>query len=138
MFYDRNYIKYDKEMLTLAIDFDGTIVCDEASKDKDCGYKAIGALRLNAKEVINRLYDEGYYIIIWTSRNGDSLINMIDFLNILGIKYHTINENNPANVSDDFKAWPKVLADIYIDDRQLGGLPNDWESIYMSIKLHQL
>ena len=46
----------------LAIDFDDTIV--------DSNYPTIVRLREGAKEYINKLYNEGYYIIIWTCRSG--------------------------------------------------------------------
>ena len=44
--------------MIIAIDFDGTIVENK--------YPKIGTLRKGAKAVINRLYDSGHFIIIYT------------------------------------------------------------------------
>ena len=46
----------------LALDFDGTIV--------EHKFPDIGALKPNVVGVINQLFNEGYYIIIWTCRSG--------------------------------------------------------------------
>lgn len=123
--------------MIIAIDFDGTIVEHQ--------FPNIGPLRTNAKEVINRLYDEGHGIIIWTCRTSQNIFpastrptvfDVKDFLDKEGIKYHTINNNIPEL---SFQPSPKVYADVYIDDRQLGGIPDDWEDIYVKLKtLHKL
>ena len=119
--------------MIIAIDFDGTIVEHEFPK--------IGPLKKNAKVVINRLFDEGHDIIIWTCRTiqdnfkgqfESTLLHVMTFLDREGIKYTSINNNSP-NI--DFQPWPKVYANIYIDDRQLGGIPDDWEEIYRIIKI---
>lgn len=93
--------------LVLAIDFDGTIV--------EHKMPAIGALKPYADLVINRLYDKGHTIIIWTCRQLPEHINpMIAFLKEKGIKYHYINENSPIVT---YGCYPKIYADLYIDDR---------------------
>ncbi len=108
--------------MILAIDFDGTIV--------EHKYPGIGDLLPFAKEVISRLYSLGHYIIIWTCRTtafDASLAQM--FLTQAGIPYHTFNKNSHEC---DVQSYPKVYADIYIDDRQIGGLPT-WPEIYKII-----
>ena len=115
----------------LAIDFDGTIV--------EHRYPDVGELKPNAVKIINRLHAEGFTIIIWTCRGQADLVS--DHLEVLGIKYDYINENAP-NVREMFGVGPdeewepsrKIYADIYIDDRQLGGIPDDWETIYCIIQ----
>lgn len=93
--------------LVLAIDFDGTIV--------DHKFPLIGELKPYAKEVINRLFDKGHEIIIWTCRSEPRDIkNMKDFLDNNGIKYNRINENSRRVT---FGCWPKIYANMYIDDR---------------------
>lgn len=109
--------------MIIAIDFDGTIV--------EHKFPEIGKLRKDAKEVINQLYNEGHYIIIWTCRyEGFAVEQMELFLAANDIKYHCINQNHPELL---FSPKPKIYADIYIDDRQVGGLPS-WKEIYNIIQ----
>jgi hypothetical protein len=109
--------------MILAIDFDVTIVDHE--------YPLIGKLKPNAKEIINKLYNDGYKIIIWTCRYVDKDILLVkEFLSDNKIQYHKINENIECN---GFNPYPKVYADLYIDDKNLCGIPN-WIDIYNIIK----
>jgi hypothetical protein len=103
----------------LAIDFDGTIVKNI--------FPDIGELIEDAKLYINKLYDEGYDIIIWTCRDGQLLKDAITFLVDNNIKFHKVNENSDKL---DFTTSNKIYFDITIDDRILGGLPPNWEWIY--------
>jgi len=84
-----------------------------------------------AQEYINRLHKEGYYIIIWTCRGGFGLVEMIEFLGQAKIPYDKVNENAPYEMIH-FKPAPKIYADIYIDDRNLGGFPG-WKAAYKII-----
>jgi len=107
--------------MIIAIDFDGTI----------CGgkYPAIDGLQPYAKDMINRLYAEGHYIIIWTCRSGIELESAVNFLLEKGVKFHRINDHNPATVQQYGNNSRKVYAHLYIDDKQVGGLPS-WTDIY--------
>ncbi len=107
-------------MMTIAIDFDGTL-CDGA-------YPAIGDPMPGAAEVLAALHRQGHYIIVWTCRKGAALNDARAWLDRRGMKYHSINENNPLNITTYGGDTRKVNADIYIDDRQLGGLPS-WSEI---------
>ena len=106
--------------MIIAIDFDGTIVHDD--------FPNIGPLQPYAKEVINRLHDAGHYIIIWTSRNGNSLIDAINYLLEHGVSFDRINDSEPGNRSQYMHDTRKIYADTYIDDRNLGGFPG-WVSV---------
>lgn len=111
----------------IAVDFDGTIV------EQD--YPGIGWLKPGVKKNINRLYDEGHTIIIWTCRsNADEehrdLKDMKSFLDNNSIKYHKINENADCVT---FGCKPKIYADVYIDDRNLIHTEN-WDLIYSLIQ----
>jgi len=113
--------------MIIAIDFDGTLVVDEFPK--------IGRLRENAKEVVNLLCNEGYYIVIWTCRTGMRLTEAIDFLNAQGIRFHAVNESHPGNISAyggiDTR---KIFADVYIEDKCVFH-QHDWMKIYAAIHL---
>jgi hydroxymethylpyrimidine pyrophosphatase-like HAD family hydrolase len=108
--------------MIIAIDFDGTIVDHEFPK--------IGRLRDFAKYTINKLYETGHTIIIWTCRNKKETPkeyqDMIDFLLTNGIRFHYINQNDPSN---RFLPEPKIYADCYIDDKNFGGFPG-WACIH--------
>lgn len=124
------------DKFTLAVDFDGVIASHN--------YPGIGELYEPAKEVINRLYDTGrFYIIIWSTRAGADQDTMVDFLSKHDIKYHAINENNPAFI-EAIKGQPeprKLYYEMVIDDRALPWFDfNDkiaWELLYKVILGHE-
>lgn len=113
--------KDNYKKLILAIDFDGTIVNHEFPK--------IGYLKPYAKQVIQRWKEEGHKIIIWTCRNQSEpehpewtqapISAVIEFLNKNKIPFDTVNSDVP-----NLGFWlqsRKVYADVYIDDRNMGG-----------------
>lgn len=114
--------------MILAIDFDGTIVEES--------FPGIGSFLPKAKETINRLFDEGYYIIIWTCRTDKALLEAEIFLIDNGVKFHKVNEHRPHEVHKFGGGGSKVGADLYIDNKQVGGLPS-WLEIYKLIKKHK-
>lgn len=109
----------------LAIDFDGTITTGP--------YPAIGGLNKGAKLYINKLYAEGYYIIINTCRSGERLKEAKTFLDAQGIAYHLINENDPDNIKRYGQDTRKIFAHLYIDDKNLQGFPG-WRRAYRIIR----
>lgn len=115
-------------MAYLSIDYDDTIVFQD--------YPNAGIIKPKAKEVINRLYDEGHKIMIWTCRSHEALETAKEYLKECGVKYHVINENHPDLIERWQHDTRKMSADIYIDDKQLGGIPDDWELIYQLIYKH--
>lgn len=112
----------------LVIDFDGTIAKND--------YPKIGEIKKNAKHYINKLYDEGYGIVINTCRSGIFEADAINFLNNTGIKYHYINCNFPHLIEKYGADCRKISGDIYIDDRCLFTLPK-WHTIYDVIKIKE-
>lgn len=110
--------------MIIAVDFDGTIVRGM--------YPGIGPLQPDAVKCINRLYDDGHYIIIWTCRDGALLLAAINSLLAAGVKFHRVNDDEPGNLTKYGGAGRKVYADVYVDDRQVGGLP-PWREIYEKI-----
>lgn len=112
--------------MIIAIDFDGTICTGK--------YPDIDGLQPYAKEMINKLYADGHYIIIWTCRENGMLLKAINWLLDNGIKFHRINDHNPENLVKYGGNTRKVYAHLYIDDKQVGGLPR-WDEIYDEVCL---
>lgn len=108
-------------MAIISIDYDDTIV--------HADYPNIGTIKPHAREVINNLYNEGHFIIIWTCRSGEHESAAAQYLIEMGVKFHHINENHPENIVQYDSDSRKIFADIYIDDKQLGGLPESWIDI---------
>ena len=111
--------------MIIAIDFDGTI-CRGT-------YPNIEGLQPDACKYINKMYADGHYIIIWTCRTGNRLLEAINFLLERGVRFSRVNDHNPANAAEYGVDGKKVYADVYIDDKQVGGLPT-WAEIYEYIK----
>ncbi len=108
--------------MIIAIDFDGTIVSDK--------FPHIAGLQPDARKCINQLRADGHYIIIWTCRYGNRLLEAINFLVEHDVKFDRVNDHQPDNLKKyGGIAGKKIFADIYIDDRQVGGLPS-WSEIY--------
>lgn len=110
--------------LTLAIDFDDTVAHND--------YPAIKGLLDGAKEYINRLHDDGHYLIIWTCRCGNPQYMAEHFLYENGIRYHNINRHNPKAMLQYGNDTRKIWADVYIDDKNLHTLPA-WRDIYRMV-----
>lgn len=115
-----NGIFFGERPHILAIDFDDTVV--------ENAFPEIGKLRKNAREIINKFFEEGFYIIFWTCRSGSELGVMRDFLIDVGINFHKINENASYEILG-FQPSPKIYYDTSIDDKNLD-CPLDWDVIY--------
>ena len=107
--------------MIIAIDFDGTIVDDK--------YPEIGDLLPNAAETIQQLKKDGHFIIIWTCRAKKPLTDAVDFLHRHNIPFDSVNSHEPKNILTYGLGAVKVYADVYIDNNQVGELP-DWFEIY--------
>ena len=112
--------------MIIAVDFDGTIVKHE--------YPSIGKEQPFAVETLRQLAADGHKIILWTFRSGDLLEEAVTWCEKRGLHFYAINSNYPPGALFGSKegASPKIEADVYIDDRNLGGLP-DWGTIYTII-----
>jgi hydroxymethylpyrimidine pyrophosphatase-like HAD family hydrolase len=109
--------------LIIAIDFDGTIV--------EHRYPSIGRTRPLAFQVLKALQSKGHRLILWSYRSGNKLEDAVKFCKDHGIEFYAVNKNFPEEVWDENDSR-KILADIYIDDRNLGGIPS-WSDIYKMI-----
>lgn len=115
--------KFINNYLTIAVDFDGTIV--------EHRYPEIGRTRPLAFQTLKALQEKGHRLILWTYRNGKELTEAINFCHKHGIDFYAVNKNYPEEVWEESQSR-KILADIYIDDRNLGGLPS-WGEIFNMI-----
>lgn len=110
--------------MIIAVDFDGTIVEDH--------YPRIGKEIPFAIETLKLLQKEKHYLILWTVRERERLTEAVDWCQKRGIEFYAINRNYPEEKVDDEHYSRKIKADIFIDDRNFGGLP-DWGRIYQTI-----
>ena len=111
------------KQLTIAIDFDGTIVEHQ--------YPEIGKELPFATHTIKALHKKGHRLILWTYRTGKELEEALNFCKEHELEFYAINKNYPEEKLSA-KTGRKILADIYIDDRNFGGMPS-WTEIYQSI-----
>jgi len=112
-----------KETLTIAVDFDGTIVEDN--------YPSIGKPQLFAFDTLKKLQDKGHRLILWTYRHGKALNEAVAFCKENGITFYAVNKSFPEEEFDD-KYSRKINADLFVDDRNYGGMVS-WGEIYQNI-----
>ena len=109
--------------LTIAIDFDGTIVEDD--------YPNIGKPRIFAFETLKKLQEDGHRLILWTYRSGLKLEDAVAFCKDQGIEFYAVNKSFPEEQFDYTKSR-KIHADLFIDDRNIGGILG-WGEIYQML-----
>lgn len=108
--------------MIIAVDFDGTIV--------EHKYPSIGTELPFAIETLKRLKEEGHRLILWTVREGKLLDEAVAFCRERGLEFYAINRDYPEEEKGRNNHFSRKLkADLWIDDRNLGGLP-DWGTIY--------
>ena len=110
--------------MRIAVDFDGTIVTHE--------YPAIGRPVPFAIDVLKRLQSEGHELLLWTFRTGPLLDEAVAYCHDNGVDFYAVNKTFPEEDWNPDEPR-KIDADIYIDDKNIGGLP-DWGTIYRIIK----
>ena len=111
--------------MIIAVDFDGTIVKHR--------YPRIGAPIPNAIETLKKLQNECHILILWSVREGDLLQEAVNYCREQGLEFYAINSNHPEEKIGETPHYSRKLnADLFIDDRNIGGLP-DWDTIYEMI-----
>ena len=110
--------------MTIAVDFDGTIV--------EHDYPRIGKPIPFAIEVLKKLQQEEHHLLIlWSVREGDMLEDAVEYCRKSGLEFYAVNKNYPE---EDLGIEPRKLnVDLYIDDKNIGGIP-DWGIIYNMVK----
>lgn len=103
--------------MVIAIDFDGTIT--ERNE-----FPYIGKLREHAVDAIKNIQAHGHKCVLWTCRYGISLEAAKDRLKKEGITLDGYNESLYSLPTR------KIVADVYIDDRNVFMLGKvDWYEI---------
>ena len=99
--------------MVIAVDFDGTIV--------EHRYPRIGEEIPFAIDTLKLLQQEKHRLILWSVREGALLDEAVEWCKARGLE------------KDHQGFSRKLKADLFIDDRNLGGLP-DWGVIYEMVK----
>ncbi len=116
-------------MARIAVDFDGTIVTHR--------YPDIGEEIPFATETLRMLIKDNHQLILWTVREGKLLQDAVDWCHDHGVDFWAVNRDYPEEEKSNNNHWSRKLkADYFIDDRNVGGLP-DWGQIYHIIHDHK-
>ena len=103
--------------MVIAVDFDGTIV--------EHKYPEIGDELPFATSTLRMLAQQQHRLILWTVRRGKLLDEAVEWCRQRGVEFYAVNKNFPEEVLEDGGCYAKINAELFIDDLNLGGLP-DW------------
>ena len=111
--------------MTIAVDFDGTIV--------EHRYPEIGKELPFATQTLKMLIADRHKLILWSVREGKLLDDAVEWCRQRGVEFYAVNKDFPEeDLSKNQSFSRKLKADVWIDDRNIGGLP-DWGTIYQMI-----
>ena len=111
--------------MTIAVDFDGTIV--------EHRYPAIGEEIPFAIDTLKKLISEQHRLILWSVREGQLLEDAVNWCRERGVEFYAVNKDYPEEAPDKNNHFSRKLkVDLWIDDRNIGGLP-DWGTIYQMV-----
>jgi len=108
---------------TIAVDFDGTIV--------EHAYPRIGKEMLFAFDTLKALQKKGHKLILWTFRDGETLRDAVEYCKQNGVEFYAVNKSYPEE-EFDLSISRKINADLFIDDRNVGGFPG-WSNIWQML-----
>ena len=115
--------------MIIAVDFDGTIV--------EHKYPEIGNEIPFATDTLKMLIKDHHRVILWSVREGKLLEDAVNWCKERGVEFYAVNRDYPEeSVENNQHFSRKLKADVWIDDRNLGGLP-DWGTIYRMISRHK-
>ncbi len=109
--------------MIIAVDFDGTIV--------DHKYPEIGKEKVFAFETLKAFQKQGHLLILWTFRAGRELDEAVNYCLKHGVEFYAVNKSFPEEIYDETVSR-KINADLFIDDRIVGGFPG-WGEIFQRI-----
>lgn len=111
--------------MTIAVDFDGTIV--------EHRYPEIGKELPFATQTLRMLIEDRHKLILWSVREGKLLEDAVEWCRQRGVEFYAVNKDFPEeDLSKNQSFSRKLKADVWIDDRNIGGQP-DWGTIYQMI-----
>ena len=111
--------------MTIAVDFDGTIV--------EHRYPKIGNEIPFAIQTLKMLIQDRHKLILWSVREGALLDEAVEWCRLRGVEFYAINKDFPEeDEQKNMHFSRKLKVDMWIDDRNVGGLP-DWGTIYRMI-----
>lgn len=113
--------------MIIAVDFDGTIV--------EHRYPAIGKEIPFAVRTLKQLQADGHLLILWSVRMGRLLDEAVEWCKERDLEFYAVNKDyaeEKALEEGNRHFSRKIKADVFIDDRNVGGLP-DWGAIYQMI-----
>ena len=90
--------------MIIAVDYDGTLEIND-----NMNMALIGKLKARQRS--------GDIIILWTCRDGKRLNEAVTKLLRVGFRPQLVNENAPSVINQLGYNPRKVLADVYIDDK---------------------
>ena len=111
--------------MIIAVDFDGTIV--------EHRYPRIGEEIPFAIDTLKLLQQEKHRLILWSVREGTLLEEAVEWCKARGLEFYAVNKDYPEEQKSHQGFSRKLKADLFMDDRNLGCLP-DWGLIYEMIK----
>lgn len=101
----------------IAVDFDGTLC--------KYGFPGIGDQEPNHVKLMMTLIEmrsQGHKLILWTNRGDNeeykSLSDAVTWCKERGLEFDAVNENLPDQIKLSGYS-PKIMADVYIDDKAL-------------------
>ena len=119
---EKEYGIYNGKKHIIKVDVDGTSL--------EAAWPKLGAPMPGAIETLLKLQAAGHNLILWTCREGQNLIDVIEYLKTHGIMFEAINENHPASpFNDEPIKSRKPYADMHIDDKNFGGFPG-WKAVH--------
>ena len=103
--------------MQIIIDLDGTICTEERTYSR-----SLAKPNENAADRINKLYELGHTIIIYSARSWMEYEMTVDWLSKNNIKYHQLVLGKP-------------IGDVWIDDRAIS-YKNNWDDIFNQLTEH--
>lgn len=111
--------------MKIAVDFDGTIV--------EHRYPEIGKEIPFATATLKQLISDGHKLVLWSVREGKLLDEAVEWCRQRGVVFYSVNGDFDEDTPQTSRSYSrKIKANIFIDDRNVGGLP-DWGTIYQLI-----
>lgn len=111
----------------VAIDFDGTLAYTD--------FPTILEPIPEAIEFVKQCNQAGVAVILWTCRTGHHLNEAVAWCKEHDLELNAVNNNLDDWVGEFYTKYPtvhpdgrKVAADLYIDDKALGGI--DWDKAF--------